>query len=581
MTYTFKLARRLAVSRDFAMLASLALLAACAGETTTAPDGAESIPAQAAVLSVYPRKVTAETNQPVRFRGNLRNLRGDTLTTVIAWAASGGTMNADGTFASTTAGTFKVIGRGRGWKQTDTSIVVVVPPGRDVASIAVRPGTVSLTPGQSQAFTAAAYLADGSRTTAGVNWTATGGDIDAAGTYTAGAGAGSYRVIATNTAGTLADTAAVTISAPPPPAPTLTKVYVLPASVTLATGGTKQFKAYGRNSLGDSVSVSVTFAATGGTVTSGGLYTAGGTAGSFRVIAKAGTIADTSAIGVTAPAVSTPVPGPGPAPTGTGVPVGVFNVSPSGLTAPFNLSVFAGSPAYLIGNLETARKNGTKVIVNFAGGKYSNNYGPDGTFSYDVWKARVDQYRGLDLGPYIADGTLAADYLIDEPHNAASWGGKSVPYETLERMAQYSKSLWPGLKTIIRTRVSWLAKAPFQWTYLDAGWAQYTVGKGDIYAYRDTEVAAARASGLALLFGINNTNGGAVVSGCYPGSRAGLCAMTAAEVKRFGSILAGETAACGLTLWQFDAAYLGRSDIRAALDDVTAVARARPAKACT
>src|SRR6185437_5562941 len=167
MTYTFKLARRLAVSRDFAMLASLAMLAACAGETTTAPDGAESIPAQAAVLSVYPRKVTAETNQPIRFRGNLRNLRGDTLTTVIAWAASGGTMNADGTFASTTAGTFKVIGRGRGWKQTDTSIVVVVPPGRDVASIVVRPGTVSLTPGQSQAFTAAAYLADGSRTTAG------------------------------------------------------------------------------------------------------------------------------------------------------------------------------------------------------------------------------------------------------------------------------------------------------------------------------------------------------------------------------------------------------------------------------
>jgi hypothetical protein len=220
------------------------------------------------------------------------------------------------------------------------------------------------------------------------------------------------------------------------------------------------------------------------------------------------------------------------------------------------------------------------VIVNFAGGKYSNNFGADGHFSYDVWKLRVDRFRTLDLGPYIADGTLMANYLIDEPHNPESWGGQIVGHATLEQMAKYSKSIWPSLKTIIRTRVSWLAEAPFEWVYLDAGWAQYTVFKGDIYRYRDTEVAAAKSTGLGLLFGLNTTNGGAIVGGCYPGSRAGLCAMTAAELLKYGTVLAAAPSGCGLTLWQHDAIYLTRSDIRSALNEVAKLTAAHPVKSC-
>jgi hypothetical protein len=348
--------------------------------------------------------------------------------------------------------------------------------------------------------------------------------------------------------------------------------------VSLTAGTSQQFTAYGENSAGDSVPVIATFVATGGTLvsaTSAASYKAGATAGTFRVIASSNGFADTSTVTIVLPA-----PAPAPAP-GAGVPFGIFNVYPSGLLNPMNLSVFSGNPAYLMDHLAQARRNGTRVIVNFAGGKYSNNYGPDGTFSYGVWKLRVDQFRSLDLAPYIADGTIVANYLIDEPHNSASWGGQSVPYETLEQMAKYSKSIWPNLKTIIRTRVSWLDNAPFTWVYLDAGWAQYSTYKGEIYAYRDAEVAAAKASGLGLLFGLNTTNGGEVVSGCYAGTRTGQCAMTAAEVKKYGTILASVPSACGLTLWQHDAAYLTRSDIRAALEDVAGVAKVHVAKACS
>ena len=52
--------------------------------------------------------------------------------------------------------------------------------------------------------------------------------------------------------------------------------------------------------------MSVGFAATGGTVTQGGLFTAGSTAGTYRLIASNGSLADTSVVIVSAPLGSGP-----------------------------------------------------------------------------------------------------------------------------------------------------------------------------------------------------------------------------------------------------------------------------------
>ena len=81
-------------------------------------------------------------------------------------------------------------------------------------------------------------------------------------------------------------------------APTLTAVEVTPATASVAAGATQQFSAVGRMSDNSTASVTVTWSATGGTVSTGGLYTAGTTAGSYRVIAvqQGGTKADTSAV---------------------------------------------------------------------------------------------------------------------------------------------------------------------------------------------------------------------------------------------------------------------------------------------
>ena len=109
---------------------------------------------------------------------------------------------------------------------------------------------------------------------------------------------GQFRVIVTQQGGTLADTAAVTISAA---APTLQPCKSPPTTVSLTPGGAQQFNAVGRMSDGSSASVTVTWSETGGSITSAGRYTAGSTAGSFRVIAtqQGGTKADTSAVTIT------------------------------------------------------------------------------------------------------------------------------------------------------------------------------------------------------------------------------------------------------------------------------------------
>jgi hypothetical protein len=87
------------------------------------------------------------------------------------------------------------------------------------------------------------------------------------------------------------------------PAPTLTlqRVILSPAATFVATGGTQQFSVRGRMSDGSAAAVTVTYAATGGTITNGGLYTAGGATGVYRVIATlaGGTLADTAGVTLT------------------------------------------------------------------------------------------------------------------------------------------------------------------------------------------------------------------------------------------------------------------------------------------
>ena len=57
-------------------------------------------------------------------------------------------------------------------------------------------------------------------------------------------------------------------------------------------------------------------------------------------------------------------------------------------------------------------------------------------------------------------------------------------------------------------------------------------------------------------------------------------AMTASQIKEFGTKLASAASVCALAVWKYDAGYLAQSGIRAAFDSVASLAKSRAAGSC-
>lgn len=244
--------------------------------------------------------IAAGGTQAFAVSGSLSN--GTPTVPQVSWTAVGGTISTAGLFtAGSVAGTYRVIARQLGGTLADTSTVTITAQAPTLTSITVTPPTVSVSAGGTKQFTVAGTLSNGTTTSPAVNWSATGGTVSAGGLYTAGSSAGTYRVIATQQGGTLADTAVVTVTAVA--VPTLVSVSVSPGAASLTPNGKQQFAVTGLYSDGSTQAISATWAAQGGSVTTGGLYTAGNSGGNYRVIATqlGGTKADTALVSVVVP----------------------------------------------------------------------------------------------------------------------------------------------------------------------------------------------------------------------------------------------------------------------------------------
>ncbi|HEV8399069.1 MAG TPA: alkaline phosphatase family protein [Gemmatimonadales bacterium] len=163
-----------------------------------------------------------------------------------------------------------------------------------VAQVQVTPDSVVLDPDQSLQFRAAGRTTTGDSVGIDVTWSASAGAITPAGLYTADTSAADAVVTATMVGSQMSGTSHVRKRR-------VTQLVLVPAVVALAAGGTQQFATWGVRNTGDSVAVAVTYTATGGSITSGGLYTAGQAAGSYLVIARQtnGSLADTAAVTIT------------------------------------------------------------------------------------------------------------------------------------------------------------------------------------------------------------------------------------------------------------------------------------------
>jgi len=562
-------------------------------------------------VQVSPHRVTLETNQLIQFRAHGRTSAGDSVAASVAWNTSGGTVLPDGRFSAAAIGTYSVVGvsRIRGKQQVDTSFVTVVRRSTNLVAIEVSPTSVTLTPGVPQTFTAVGRLMDGSVAPIGVNWGATGGSVDGGGTYVAGDTAGTYRVTATNTSGTLADTVQVTISAPPtpppPPAPVppaepvLAKVILKPASVTLAPGAKKQFATYGLTTTSDSVAVTVEFNVTGGTVTSAGLFTAGATAGTFRIIASAGTLADTSAITVTSP-------------LGSGTPVGLPFGSAAqlgkagGILSPFTMTADGGyTPGNIISRIGTARAGGYKIMIEMPGGSHSNETSAllsviDGVLQFDEgkWRAIVDQFNTPEIRQAIADGVrdgvIIGDVIMDEPQvtgvgDGNTWGPPGTMTKLrVDGLCKYMKDRFPGLPAGPYHQHNTF-EPDKSYRICDFIVDGYNHKRGDVNKFRDAGVALAQRDAHSIMFSMNILNGGVQdldgVWDCTGPGQAGKgnhepnCRMTADSMRVWGKTLG--KAGCGMYMWTYNAEFVNAPENMEAFRDVAATLSAQPYKSCS
>jgi hypothetical protein len=236
-------------------------------------------------------------------------------------------------------------------------------------------------------------------------------------------------------------------------------------------------------------------------------------------------------------------------------------------------------PSNILSWLSGARAKGARGVIKLCKGHDSYVKNADGTFSLSKWKSLVGRYQSVNLDPYIADGTILGHFLIDEPHRADRWGGKAIPPATLEAMAQYSRQLWPSMSTMVGEEPRWLASFAVTYTYLDAAWAQYTSNKGAVADWIAAEVSAAKGKGLGLVVGMNVLDGGNG-SSHIAGYTRGKYAMSASEIRSYGSALLAQGYDCGFFNWAFDAGYYARSDIGSAMSDMSGMARAHAKTSC-
>jgi hypothetical protein len=213
--------------------------------------------------------------------------------------AGGGTISSAGLFtAGTTAGTFT--NTVKATSGTISSTVTVTVTAGALATITVTPDPASMAAGGTQQFTAVGKDAGDNVVSITPTWSVEtgGGTISSAGLFTAGLVAGTFTNTVKATSGTVSSTITVTVTVGP-----LATIAVTPNPDTLAINETRQFVAVGRDAGGNEVSITPSWSiqASGGTIGSAGLFTAGTTTGTFTntVQATSGSISGTANVTVT------------------------------------------------------------------------------------------------------------------------------------------------------------------------------------------------------------------------------------------------------------------------------------------
>lgn len=264
--------------------------------------------------------------------------------------------------------------------------------------------------------------------------------------------------------------------------------------------------------------------------------------------------------------------------------------SPEGLedlAERFNVSIFQTSsadPTWAVSTfLPMVRAAGLRVTLRMTPSHHAYTTA-DGDFDLDAWKERLAHWQASGVQAFIDDGTLAGHMVLDD---IRTFPGEDPDGDELDEMARYSEELMPGLMTFTRADATDLpVPRAGTYLYLDATVNQYLAREGSVEVYATREATQAAALGLGVIGGLNICDGGDGSSG-QPGWRKGHYAMSAAEITRYGTVLAKMTSRGIFLAWEYDAVekwpdgtigsdYFDRPDVRAALAELGALMASQP-----
>ncbi len=328
----------------------------------------------------------------------------------------------------------------------------------------------------------------------------------------------------------------------------------------------------------------ITYSASVGTITTGGVYTA--------PVNASGTATITIRIGGKSTKVAVRFVG---AAVVRGIPIGPWNapVDSFGRAGfPYTGGTINGSTPLLATQLQRARAAGARLVVSIGRRQMR-----DVSSRLSVSLTALELSRWPDLAPYCRDGTVVAVVTGDDILAPEDWGGERPPLPRLDSIGRAVKARWPDCRTIIRAKPSQLQGRVWQWT--DYSWSQYNGPRrdGTPTMFRTQQLADAQAVGLCPVLGMNTLDGGngsSGLHGTYPDTLSKRYQMTAAEVLSVGRVILP-----GMPFfyhWTWSPSYIGstlpvdrlasvrafehRAVVRAAMHQLRQMADTLPASTC-
>jgi len=296
------------------------------------------------------------------------------------------------------------------------------PPNSPVVQIVSSPDTVTLDPDQTQQFVAYGRTQAGDSVAVAVSWSASGGTITGGGLYTANGVAGSYQVTAT---------AQVSGSSQVKNRGPMAQVILTPLTASAVGGGRVQFAVYGIRKNGDSVAVSVGYAATGGIISAVGLYTAGQSAGTYQVIAtqSGGTLASTAAVTIS----SVPVASVAVSPVAAGLTVGATTQLTATPEDSSGTALTGRAVTWATSNAAVATVSVSGLVTGVAAGSATitaTSEGQSGTSALTVTNVPVASVTVSPATATVTIGTTTQLTATPKDANGTALSGRAVTWVT-------------------------------------------------------------------------------------------------------------------------------------------------------